>query len=91
MRCADDTLYCGITTDVARRLNEHNGLKKGGAKYTKARRPVSICAYAPAQNRSEASKLEARIRKLPRAQKITTLQALASATCTPFNLEKDAL
>ncbi len=75
LRCADDTLYCGITTDVLRRVQEHNGQKKGGAKYTKSRRPVHICAVAPSENRSEASKLEARIQKLPRGQKIAALQA----------------
>ncbi len=79
MRCADDTLYCGITTHVERRLHEHNGLKKGGAKYTQARRPVQLCTYAPAPTRSEAAKLEARIRKLPKMQKIATLQAIQEA------------
>ena len=42
--CADGTLYCGVTTDVRRRLDEHNGLRAGGAKYTRGRRPVRLAA-----------------------------------------------
>ncbi len=77
LRCADDTLYCGITTDISRRLAEHNGLKAGGAKYTRARRPVELCLYATCENRSQAQKIENTIRKLPRHKKIITLQGYA--------------
>ncbi len=77
MRCADNSLYCGITTDIERRLKEHNGEKAGGAKYTKARRPVTLCAFAKSEHRSQASQWEAHIKKLPKAQKIAALQALA--------------
>ncbi len=71
MRCADDSLYCGITTDIERRLQEHNGNKKGGAKYTKSRRPVALYAYAPCATHSEAAQYEAHIKKMPRHKKIT--------------------
>ncbi len=83
MHCADDTLYCGITTNVQRRLQEHNGLKKGGAKYTKVRRPVQLAAFAPVATRSEAAKLEASIKKLPKVQKISALQDLYIAAQQP--------
>ena len=68
LKCADDTLYTGITTDVNRRLNEHN--KGTGAKYTKTRRPVVLMAVSEASNRSEASKEEYRIKQLTRKEKL---------------------
>jgi putative endonuclease len=68
LKCADDTLYTGITTDVNRRLNEHN--KGTGAKYTKTRRPVILVAVSEASNRSEASKEEYRIKQLTRKEKL---------------------
>jgi len=76
VRCADDTLYTGITTDLDRRMDEHNGLskEKKGAKYTAARRPVVLVFSAEFENRSAASKEEARIKKLPRAQKETYIK-----------------
>ena len=71
VRCADDTLYTGITTDLDRRMDEHNGLdkEKKGSKYTAARRPVVLVFSAEFQNRSEASKEEARIKKLKKDEK----------------------
>lgn len=70
MRCADGTFYTGIATDIARRLGEHNGEIKGkGARYTQARRPVSVVYVASFASRSAASKEEARIKRLSRAQK----------------------
>lgn len=68
LKCADDTLYTGITTDVNRRLNEHN--KGTGAKYTKTRLPVVLVAVSEASNRSEASKEEYRIKQLTRKEKL---------------------
>ncbi|MBO6002520.1 MAG: GIY-YIG nuclease family protein, partial [Mailhella sp.] len=42
VRCADGSPYCGITTDLARRIAMHNGDLPGGAKYTRPRRPVRL-------------------------------------------------
>ncbi|MDP4010833.1 MAG: GIY-YIG nuclease family protein, partial [Candidatus Roizmanbacteria bacterium] len=42
LQCADNTYYTGITTDMKRRLKEHNGKVKGGAKYTRVRTPVKL-------------------------------------------------
>ena len=67
--CADGTLYTGIATDVARRLAEHNGLKPRGARYTLARRPVTLVFAASFATRSEAAKEEARIKRLSRREK----------------------
>jgi len=47
LQCADGTLYCGVTTDLARRLKAHNGEAPGGAAYTRGRRPVKLLAAAP--------------------------------------------
>jgi putative endonuclease len=67
VRCADHTLYTGITTDVERRLAEHNaGI---GARYTRARLPVELIHTEPAADRSAASRREAAIKRLPRAEK----------------------
>lgn len=67
--CADDTLYTGITTDIKRRLDEHN-TKPSGATYTRSRRPVTLVYSDTRTNRAEASKEELRIKKLPRKDKL---------------------
>ena len=69
LKCADDTLYCGITTNIDRRIDEHNRLKCG-AKYTRSRRPVSLFGFKVAKSRSEALKMEHSIKKLSRQNKI---------------------
>ena len=68
VRCSDDTLYTGITTDLARRLDEHNTSKRG-AKYTKTRRPINLVYYELHQSRSNAQKAEHKFKKLTRQQK----------------------
>lgn len=71
LRCADGSLYTGITTDLARRFNEHAGGRGyAGAKYTAARRPVAYeCAFL-SPDRSSASKLEWKIKALARSEKL---------------------
>jgi putative endonuclease len=71
LECSDGTLYTGITTDVNRRLSEHNSGK--GAKYTRPRTPVVLRALFEAKNRSEASKEEYRIKHLTRKEKLKLL------------------
>jgi len=63
LRCQDGTFYTGITTDLVRRLAEHNGGTRG-ARYTKARRPVSLVYAESVPSRSEAARREYRIRRL---------------------------
>lgn len=72
LQCCDETFYTGITTDLARRVKEHNNSKKG-AKYTKIRRPVKLIYSQQFSDRSLASIEEARIKKLTRSQKIDLL------------------
>jgi putative endonuclease len=70
VRCADDTFYTGISTDVERRLAEHNGVRRG-AKYTRARRPVHLAYCEAVENRSDAQRREHALKKLTRAEKET--------------------
>ena len=73
LECRDKTLYTGITTDLKRRILEHNNAKLG-AKYTRTRRPVKIVFSKKFRNRSTASKEEARIKKLPRLEKLKLIR-----------------
>jgi len=68
LRCQDQTLYTGITSNIERRIKEHNSSNKG-AKYTKSRRPVTLVYSEISPNRSLASKREYQIKKLSRAKK----------------------
>ena len=70
LRCADGSLYTGVTTDVVRRVAEHNGDGSQGARYTHSRRPVQLVHVEPAANRAEASRREAAIKQLDRARKL---------------------
>ena len=74
MRCEDGSLYTGITTDVQRRLKEHQGKLSGGAKYTKGRMPTKVEVVWQSDNRSLASKLEYRIKKLSKQDKELLIQ-----------------
>lgn len=67
--CSDDTIYTGITTDLDRRVGEHNSSKLG-AKYTRSRRPVKLIYQKQFDTRSEAQVEEVRIKKLKRSDKL---------------------
>ena len=85
VRCRDDSLYCGITTNMKRRLEEHNGERPGGARYTRSRRPVRLVICVEQPDRSAASCLENRVQSLPRSRKIGFLRAMKeklSAGCS---------
>ncbi|MBL0709147.1 MAG: GIY-YIG nuclease family protein [Sulfurimonas sp.] len=72
VKCFDNTLYTGITSDLKRRLYEHNNSNKG-AKYTKARRPVKLVYSEVQLDRSCASKREHFIKKLSREKKLALI------------------
>ncbi len=72
LRCADDTLYTGVTTDLARRVAEHNA-GKAGAKYTRARRPVVLVYYEQAASRADATRREAALKAVSRGVKETLI------------------
>ena len=73
LRCKDNSLYTGITTDVQRRFFEHKENKIKGAKYTKSHKPVGIEAVWETDTKSDASKLEYRIKKLSKTEKETVI------------------
>ncbi|MDP9135014.1 MAG: GIY-YIG nuclease family protein [Actinomycetota bacterium] len=68
LRCCDGSLYCGWTTDVARRLAEHGA--GTASRYTRSRLPVELVAVLEAADRSAALREEARIKRLSRAEKL---------------------
>jgi putative endonuclease len=68
LECSDGTLYTGITTDLDKRVKTHNN--GTGAKYCKTRLPVVLKASFEAEDRSEASKEEYRIKQLTKKQKL---------------------
>jgi putative endonuclease len=69
LRCADNSLYTGVALDVDKRLNEHNGADKNGARYTRGRRPVKLVYQETSDSRSAACKREAAIKRLKKSQK----------------------
>ena len=76
LRCADGSLYTGITTDLARQLAEHNGDGPAGARYTRSRRPALLVYSEIASNRSDATQREAAIKRLDRARKLALCAAI---------------
>jgi putative endonuclease len=77
VRCRDGSLYTGITTDVARRMSEHKGGIRG-AKYLRGKGPLKLVYQREVGDRSLASKLESRIKRMTKAEKsnVTALQNL---------------
>lgn len=66
--CFDNSIYCGITNNLQKRIDTHNAGK--GAKYTKARRPVKLLKYFECLSKSEALKAEHKIKKLSHKEKL---------------------
>lgn len=78
VRCVDDSIYTGYTTDLERRLKTHNEGK--GAKYTRGRLPVRLVYYKEVESMSDGLKLEAKLKKLSKKKKEDLVQG--------FELEK---
>ena len=74
LKCSDNTLYTWITTDIDKRIRQHNWEILGWAKYTRVRQPVELVYFEEAENRSEASKREYVIKKLKREDKIELIK-----------------
>lgn len=77
VKCNDDSLYTGITTDINRRLEEHNNQTDNkGAKYTRSRQPVRLVYSENVSSRSAASRREHLIKKLSKKQKLQLISSL---------------
>ncbi len=76
--CSDKTLYTGITTDLNRRITEHNSRYKG-AKYTRGRQPVKLVYFEEYNSRSHASRREVSIKKLTSVQKQTLILNISTS------------
>ncbi len=72
LRCADGSLYTGYTTDLQRRLKQHQS--GHGGKYTRTHRPVELIYSEPYRTRREAMQREIAIKRLPRAKKLVLVQ-----------------
>ena len=72
LRCSDDTLYCGWTTDLEKRLDAHNN--GSGAKYTRSRRPVELVYYEEYDSKEEAMSREWKIKQMSRKQKMELIK-----------------
>ncbi len=88
LRCADATLYTGVTTDIGRRLAEHNSGQ--GARYTSGRRPVRLVGAWAFGNQSAAQRAEAQFRRLPRRDKLQHIARRLPVAGSPF-LEEEGL
>ena len=75
VECSDGTLYTGITNDLFARIAKHNS--GSGARYTKGRLPVKLMFATRVSSRSEATKVESRIKRLPKDKKVTCLMRVA--------------
>jgi len=75
VECKDGSLYCGITTDINRRITEHNESPRG-AKYTRSRRPVLLVDYMDGLSKSAASKVESFIKRCPKKLKRKAISIL---------------
>ena len=76
IRCGDLSLYTGIATDVDRRFAEHESQGAKAAKYLRGRLPLTLLYQQEIGSRSEASKVELRIKSLSRKEKLKLIKAL---------------
>ncbi|MBU0750136.1 GIY-YIG nuclease family protein [Patescibacteria group bacterium] len=72
LECSDTSLYAGATNNLEKRLHQHNH-EKGGAKYTKARRPVVLVYSEALDTLAEARSREAAIKRMTRAEKLALI------------------
>lgn len=79
LKCADNTLYCGMTNDLEKRVKAHN--EKNGAKYTRGRTPVEVVYFETGYTMSEALKRECAIKKLTKQKKLKLIN--------DFDIEKE--
>ena len=76
LKCVDDSLYCGITNNIEKRLKQHKGEIIGGAKYTRSHWPCKLVYKEKSASRSQALKREAIIKKMSKVEKQTLIKSL---------------
>jgi putative endonuclease len=81
LRCADDSLYCGWTIDVPRRVQAHATGR--ASRYTAARRPHTLAAAWEVATHTDARRLEARIKRLSRPEKLALVSGTPIDGATP--------
>lgn len=74
VECSDGTLYTGVTYDLEHRIEQHNGIKKGGAKYTASRKPVTLKYFEKYATHKEAAQREYTIKQLTREEKLQLIK-----------------
>lgn len=74
VRCSDDSLYCGWTTDLKRRIDAHNGHIPSGAKYTRGRRPVTLVYAESFHQKQEAQRREYAIKRMTKTKKLRLIK-----------------
>ena len=75
LECVDGSLYCGITNNLEKRLKQHKGEIKGGAKYTRSHWPCKLVYKEKSASRSEASQRELVIKKMSKVEKQTLINS----------------
>lgn len=84
LRCKDNSLYCGYTNDLLKRLDEHNNSEKG-AKYTRGKRPVILVYFEEFDNKNDAQKREYEIKKFTKYEKEKLVMGFAVKFTEPQN------
>ena len=82
LRCKDDTLYCGWTNDLKKRLASHNAGK--GAKYTRSRHPVTLVYFETFETKEEAMRREFAIKQLSRKEKLHLISTFDTNMLSAF-------
>ena len=85
LKCSDGTLYTGSTTDLFKRLREHNGRIKNGAKYTRGRRPVKLVYTEECKTFALARSREGEIKRMGRNEKLALTKVVQRA-CLKQNM-----
>ena len=75
LECRDGSLYCGITNNIEKRLKQHSGEIKGGAKYTRSHQPCKLVYKEESASRSEALQREVIIKKMSKVKKQTLINS----------------
>lgn len=76
LKCANNSLYCGVTNDINKRLRQHNGEITGGSKYTHANAPCKLVYQEYVKDRSTAQQRECEIKTMKRGEKLKLLEGI---------------